>query len=87
VSEPPLLGFPTDYPIKVVAEASARLRAEIDAIVARHVPDFDPSRTTERASVNGRFVSLSYRIRAVSAEQVEALAAELGASQWVLLVL
>jgi len=87
VSELRLLEFPTDYPIKVVGQASEGLRAQIDAIVGKHVPDFDPSGTTERLSVNGRFVSLSYRIHAVSAAQVEALAAELRASRSVLLLL
>lgn len=87
MSEPRLLKFPTDYPIKVVGHPSERLRAEIDAIFGKHVPDFDPRLTTERLSINGRFVSLSYRIRAVSAEQVERLAADLSASQSVLLVL
>jgi uncharacterized protein len=87
VSELGLLEFPTDYPIKVVGYASERLRAEIDAIVGKHAPDFDPGSTTERLSVNGRFVSISYRIRAVSAAQVEALAAELRASQSVVWIL
>jgi uncharacterized protein len=83
----PLLKFPTDYPIKVVGRASATLRAAADAVIARHVPDFDPARASERASANGNFVSISYTIRAVSAEQVAALAAELNACEGVLLVL
>lgn len=87
MSGAPLIEFPADYPIKVVGRASERLRAEVDAIFARHAPDFDPRATSERLSVNGRFVSLSYRIRAVSAAQIEALAAELTASESVLLVL
>lgn len=82
----PLLTFPTDYPIKVVGRASAALRAETDAIVGKHVPDLDSSRTRERLSANGNFVSISYTIRAVSAEQVSALAAELTACESILLV-
>ncbi|MGH8217326.1 MAG: YbeD family protein [Steroidobacteraceae bacterium] len=81
----PLLSFPTDYPIKVVGRASASLRAEADAIVCRHAPDLDSSRTRERASANGNFLSISYTIRAVSAEQVSALAAELTACESILL--
>jgi putative lipoic acid-binding regulatory protein len=86
VSAPPRLEYPTDYPIKVVGRATAALRAEIDAIMVKHAADFDASGTHERLSANGRFLALSYRIRAVSAEQVEALAAELRAAQSVLLV-
>lgn len=82
----PLLSFPTEYPIKVVGRASASLRTEIDAIVCKHAPDLDSSRTSERLSANGNFLSISYTIRAVSAEQVSALAAELTACESILLV-
>ncbi len=82
-----LLEFPTDYPIKVVGRASDTLRPEIDAIIIRHAPDFDLSRASERRSANGNFLSISYTIRAVSAEQVTALATELSACAQVLLVI
>lgn len=87
MNERRLLQFPTDYPIKVVGRASDALRPEVDAIVARHVPDFDPSRTSERRSANGNFLSLSYTIRAVSAEQVTALAKELSSCSSVLILI
>jgi uncharacterized protein len=83
----PLLQFPTDYPIKVVGRASAELRTTADTIVAKHVPDLDSSRTSERLSANGNFLSISYAIRAVSAEQVTALATELARCEAVLLVI
>jgi hypothetical protein len=86
VSEP-LLQFPTDYPIKVVGRASDSLRARIDTIFAAHVPDLDPSATTERFSGNGNFQSISYTIRAVSAAQVTALATDLKACPDVLIVI
>jgi putative lipoic acid-binding regulatory protein len=82
-----LLKFPTDYPIKVVGRASDSLRGIADAIVAKHAPDFDASRTSERRSANGNFLSISYTIRAVSAEQVTALATELASCESVLLVI
>ena len=83
----PLLQFPTDYPIKVVGRAGGQLRASADAIMAKHVPDLDSSRTSERLSANGNFLSISYTIRAVSAEQVTALATELARCEAVLLVI
>jgi putative lipoic acid-binding regulatory protein len=83
----PLLQFPTDYPIKVVGRTSATLRAQIDAIFSSHVPDLDPSRTTERLSANGNFQSISYTIHAVSAAQVTALATDLKACPDILLVI
>ena len=86
MSAPPRLEYPTAYPIKVVGRATEALRAEIDAIMVKHVADFDASGTLERLSANGRFLALSYRIRAVNEKQVEALAAELRAAESVLLV-
>ena len=87
MSDPPLLQFPTDYPIKVVGRKSVTLRAQIDAIFGAHVPDLDASLTTERLSGNGNFQSISYVIRAVSAAQVTALATDLKACPEVLIVL
>lgn len=87
MSESRLLQFPTDYPVKVVGRASETLRSEIDAIVAKHAPDLDASRTSERRSANGNFLSISYTIRAVSPEQVTALATELSACEAVLIVI
>jgi uncharacterized protein len=87
VRSDPLLQFPTDYPIKVVGRAGGPLRAAADAILAKHVPDLDASRTSERLSANGNFLSISYTIRAVSAEQVTSLATELARCEAVLLVI
>ena len=83
----PLLQFPTDYPIKVVGRTSDTLRARIDAIFNAHVPDLDPSRTTERLSGNGTYQSISYVIRAISAAQVTALAIDLKTCPDVLIVI
>ncbi|MDE2448143.1 MAG: DUF493 domain-containing protein [Gammaproteobacteria bacterium] len=81
---PPLLEFPTEYPIKVIGRPSAEFRARVHAIVLRHVPFIEPERVTERLSENGNFLSISYRIRAESREQVEALATDLKACEGVL---
>jgi uncharacterized protein len=82
-----LLKFPTHYPIKVVGRAEETLRQRADAIIAKHVPEFDLNTATERRSANGNFVSISYVIHAQSREQVTALAAELSACESVLLVI
>jgi uncharacterized protein len=81
---PPLLEFPTDYPIKVIGRPSDEFRARVHAIVLRHVPLIEPERVTERLSENGNFLSISYRIRAESREQVEALAVDLKSCEGVL---
>jgi len=81
---PPLLEFPTDYPIKVIGRPSGDFRARVHAVVLRHAPQIEPERVTERLSENGNFLSISYRIRAESREQVEALATDLKACEGVL---
>lgn len=85
--QPPLLQFPCDYPIKVVGRASDTFRTRIDAILNTHVPDLDQSRTSERPSANGNFLSISYAVVAVSAAQVEALVTDLKTAPDVLMVI
>jgi len=86
VSDLKLLVFPTDYPVKVVGRAGELLRADIDAIMRRHVADLDPQRTRERLSSGGNYLSISYTIVARSEAQVVALAAELVAQPHVIMV-
>ncbi|MGH8301656.1 MAG: YbeD family protein [Steroidobacteraceae bacterium] len=81
---PPLLEFPTDYPIKVIGRPSDEFRARVHAIVLRYVPLIEPEKVTERLSENGNFLSISYLIRAESREQVEALATDLKSCEGVL---
>ncbi len=54
------------------------------ATVLRHSPLIEPERVSERLSENGNFLSISYRLRAESRDQVEALAADLKACEGVL---
>lgn len=81
---PPLLEFPTDYPIKIIGRPSDEFRARVHAVVLRHAPQIEAERVTERLSENGNFLSISYRIRAESREQIEALATDLKACEGVL---
>lgn len=84
---PPLLEFPTDYPIKVIGRPSDEFRARVHAIVLRHSPLIEPERVTERLSGNGNFLSISYRLRADSREQVVALTSELKSCDGVLMLI
>ena len=81
---PPLLEFPTDYPIKVIGRPSDEFRARVHAIVLRHAPLIEPERVSERLSENGNFLSITYLLRAESRAQVEALANDLKACDGVL---
>lgn len=84
---PPLLEFPTDYPLKVIGRPSDEFRARVHAIVMRHVPLLEPERVTERLSENGNFLSISYLIRAESREQVVALTSDLKACDGVMMLI
>jgi putative lipoic acid-binding regulatory protein len=87
VNEPPVLSFPTDYPIKLIGRPTAEFRARIHAIVLRHVPALEASHVSEHLSKNGNYLSISYALRAESREQMEALATDLKACEEVLLVI
>lgn len=87
VGTPPLLQFPTDYPIKVVGRPSGEFRARVHAIMLRHVPGLDANKVSERLSENGNFLSISYLIVAESSEQVVGLVNDLKACEGVLTIL
>ena len=87
VEAPPLLKFPSDYPLKVVGRPVGDFRARVHAIVLRHAPHLEAARLSERLSAKGNFLSLSYLLPAESRAQVEALVAELRSCEGVLLLL
>jgi putative lipoic acid-binding regulatory protein len=87
VDQPPLLQFPTDYPIKIVGRPSDEFRARVHGIMLRHAPNLDADRVTERLSENGNFLSISYVIVAESGDQVIALVNDLKAADGVLMTL
>jgi uncharacterized protein len=77
VSEPGLLSFPCDFPIKVMGLTRDGYAQSIVEVVRRHAPDFDPSTLEMRASRQGKYLSLTLVVRAVSQEQLDALYREL----------
>ena len=72
-----LLAFPCDFPIKVMGQAQPGFAQAILAIVLRHAPDFDATGMEMRSSREGKYLSLTVTIRAVSREQLDALYREL----------
>ena len=74
VDKPPVLEFPTDYPIKVIGRPTAEFRARIHAIVLSHVPALEASHVTEHLSKNGNYLSISYALRAESRERAHCAA-------------
>lgn len=78
-----LLTFPCAFPLKVVGLNSDGFPGQVEEIVRRHVPDFDPSGLTARPSSGGRYLALSFVIQAVSQDQLDALYRELSSHELV----
>jgi len=77
VSEPGLLSFPCEFPIKVMGLTQDGYAQAIVEVVRRHAPDFDPSTLEMRASRQGKYLSLTLVVRAVSQDQLDGLYREL----------
>jgi uncharacterized protein len=84
---PERLGFPCDYPIKVMVRVEDGVRSRVDAIVERHAGPLDLAAVTERPSTQGNFLGITYLIRAASPEQIAQLFADLKQCPQVMLVL
>lgn len=82
-----LFQFPCDFPIKVMGRDSESFRTLTLAIVERHAGPLAPERISERMSRAGRFLALTYTIRAESRAQLDAIYRDLTASGVVLVAL
>lgn len=82
-----LFRFPADFPIKVMGRDSESFRTLTLAIVERHAGPLAPERISERTSREGRFLALTYTIRAESRAQLDAIYQDLTASGVVLVAL
>ena len=70
---PPLLAFPCEFPIKIMGLTQKGFAQAVIEVVVRHAPDFDPATMEMRPSREGKYLSLTCTIRAVSREQLDAL--------------
>ena len=82
-----LFRFPCDFPIKVMGRDSESFRTLTLAIVQRHAGSLAPESISERASSKGRFLSLTYTIRAESRAQLDRIYQDLTDSGVVLVAL
>jgi len=76
-SDAPVLAFPCEFPIKVMGLTQAGYAQAVIDVVKRHAPDFDPATLEMRSSREGKYLSLTCTIRAVSREQLDDLYREL----------
>lgn len=82
-----ILAFPCDFPIKIMGRTQAGFAQAVIEIVRRHAPDFDPATLEMRPSRQGRYLSLTCTVRAVSREQLDNLYRELCDHSMVVMVL
>ena len=69
--------YPTEFPIKVMGKTQTGFAQTMLAIVKRHAPDFDETTVGMRPSREGKYLSLTFTIRATSRQQLDALYGEL----------
>jgi putative lipoic acid-binding regulatory protein len=87
MAEDTLLEFPTDFPIKIMGEASDDFRSLAIGIVTRHFGALDASRIEERPSSGGKYLGLTITVRAESKAQLDAVYTELTSCRQVLVAL
>jgi hypothetical protein len=87
MAEDTLLRFPTDFPIKIMGEASDEFRSLAIGIVTRHFGGLDASRIEERPSSGGKYLGLTITVRAESKAQLDAVYLELTSCRQVLVAL
>ncbi len=83
----PVLAFPCDFPIKIMGLTQAGFAQAVLEVVHRHAPDFDPATLEMRPSREGKYLSLTCTVRAVSRAQLDALYRELCDHRMVTMVL
>ena len=79
--------FPCEFPLKVMGRDSESFRTLTLAIVERHAGALPPDRISERTSSQGRFLALTYTIRAESRAQLDRIYQDLTDSGVVLVAL
>jgi putative lipoic acid-binding regulatory protein len=85
--EPERISFPVEYPVKVVARAAPDLRAQVDAVFARHFGVMPAASVSERPSANSNYVALTYKPVVRDAGQLRVLHADLKLVDGVIMVL
>jgi uncharacterized protein len=87
MSEPSLIEYPCDFPIKVLGHSRAGFAQAVLAVVTRHAPDFDGKSMEMKTSKRGKYLSLTCTVRATSRDQLDALYQELCDHPMVVMVL
>ena len=82
-----LFEFPCDFPVKIMGQATDDFRSLVLGIVTRHFGPLEAGRIEERPSSNGKYLSLTCTVNAISREQLDALYRDLTSHPMVAMVL
>ena len=85
--EQSLIEYPSDFPIKVMGLAHPDLAQTMTDLVRQFDPDFDPATVEMRPSRSGKYIGLTFTVRATSREQLDNLYRALHAHHMVSIVL
>lgn len=87
MQSPSLIGYPCEFPIKIMGHTEAGFAQAVLEIVNRHVPDFDGATMDMKTSKHGKYLSITCVINATSRAQLDALYQELCDHPTVVMVL
>jgi uncharacterized protein len=87
MSDPSLIEYPCDFPIKIMGHTRAGFAQSVLEVVNRHAPDFDGATMEMKSSRQGKYLSVTCTIRATSREQLDQLYKELCDHPMVVMVL
>lgn len=82
-----LLEFPCDFPIKMMGKNEPSFHDAARSVVEHHAGPIDETAVRTSNSRNGRFVSMTVTIRAVSQQQLDAIYVDLTAHDEILVAL
>lgn len=83
----PLVEYPIQFPLKVIGVDECDFETFVVEIVRRHVPELLEENIISRLSNGNRYRSVSFEFIAQSRSQMDALYAELGSHERVLMIL
>ena len=82
-----LLEFPCDFPIKMMGRDTPEFQATARKLVEKHTGPIDDNAIQSALSRNGRFVSITVTVNALSQQQLDDIYREVTANEDVLMAL
>lgn len=87
MSDDSLLEFPCEFPIKMMGHDTAEFHKTVRTLVEKHTGPLDDERIQSAQSRNGRFVSITVTVEALSQRQLDDIYRDASAHETVLMAL